>query len=146
MTNLVETVITSLTGDMLAKISQAVGTRETEISKGITAAVPALVAGLAGKADQAGGAAALMDMITQGPAIGIPDNLAGYGDSPILAAGESLVKRVLGDSQSVTEAQVAKVSGLSQGMVGRLLPLLMPVVMGALSKEVRSQGLDVASL
>jgi hypothetical protein len=144
--NLVETIVGNLSGANLSQISQSIGANEQTASKGIAAAVPALISALAGKASQPGGATALFDLLKQGTGSSVVDNLAGYLGNPAAAGGANLVQQILGGGENVASAQIAKVSGLTQGVVGRLLALLAPIVVGALGKAVQTQGLDAAGL
>ena len=53
---------------------------------------------------------------------------------------------MLGGKQQTVEKSLAKSSGLDMGSVAKLLPILAPMVMGALGKKQRQEGLDVSGL
>ena len=56
------------------------------------------------------------------------------------------MKHVLGGRQQGAELAVSKASGLDPAMVGQLMKMLAPVVMGALGKQKRSTGLSPTDL
>jgi hypothetical protein len=146
VTNLVQTILGALSGDTMARIGQAVGADPLSTGKAVTAAVPAMISGLATQAAQPGGASALLGLLNQGLGGNILENVSGYLANPAAAGGVNLLQQIFGGNQNVAEAQVAKVSGLSHGIIGRLLPLLAPIVVGALGNVVKTQSLDVAGL
>jgi hypothetical protein len=144
--HLVEMVLEAIHGNSLSQIRQAIGANELATSQAITAAVPALISGLANKARETGGAGALLSQLTAETESNILDNVPGYLANPTAAGGEGLLRQLLGDRQSVTEARIARLTGLSEGAIGRLLPLLAPMVMGAVARVVQTQSLDAAGL
>jgi hypothetical protein len=146
MTTLTNMITDIMEGNALPQISQAIGTDEASAGRGIAAAVPTLVSALAGKASQPEGATSLLQMFTQRGDSSILDNLGGYLSNPQSAGGAGLLNTLLGNEQSATEAKLARLSGLSQGAVGRLLPILAPIVMGAAGKVVQTQGLNASGL
>jgi hypothetical protein len=144
--NLMETILGGFNADTVTKIGETVGADPLSTGKAMTAAVPAMVSGLATQAARPGGASALLGLLNQGQFGNIVGNLSGYLSNPVAAGGVNLVQQIFGGDQSVAESQVAKASGLSAGAIGRLLPLLAPIVMGALGNVAKTQSLDAAGL
>src|SRR5204863_6906733 len=60
--------------------------------------------------------------------------------------GAGIVRHVLGDRQAMAQDGIAQISGLGVSQVGSLLTLLAPLVMGAIGRQQRSQGLDANGL
>jgi hypothetical protein len=115
----------------------------------ISAAVPALFAGISGAAAKPGGAQNLVDTIRQQP--GVLDNFAniiGSGDeSSLLDQGSTLLKSVFGgQDQSSLAGAVSKFAGIGQGASNSLLAMLAPVALGAIGKQLGGRNLDVGSL
>ena len=73
-TNLVSLVMQFLTPDVIGRIATALGLDRNFLQSAISAAVPALLAGLSGAAEKPGGAAKLVDAIKQ--QTGVLDNFA----------------------------------------------------------------------
>ncbi|WP_457654053.1 DUF937 domain-containing protein [Rhodocaloribacter sp.] len=66
--------------------------------------------------------------------------------NPRAVDGEGILRHVFGERRAVVEQAVSRAGGLDASMVGRLLPLLAPLVMGALGKVKREQNLDPEGL
>jgi hypothetical protein len=60
--------------------------------------------------------------------------------------GEGILKHALGTRRPAVESEVAKQTGLDLKTVSGLLPLLAPLVMGALGRQKQQQGLDPGGL
>ncbi|MEM7519333.1 MAG: DUF937 domain-containing protein, partial [Planctomycetota bacterium] len=60
--------------------------------------------------------------------------------------GAGILKHLLGGKKQNVERNVAKSSGLDLGAAAKLLPLLAPVVMSALSKKKSESNLDANAL
>lgn len=60
--------------------------------------------------------------------------------------GEGILGHILGNKRGAVEQGVARSSGLDAGTVGKLLPMLAPLVMGALGRAKKEQNLDAGGL
>lgn len=60
--------------------------------------------------------------------------------------GDGILGHILGDKRGAVEQGVARSSGLDAGTVGKLLPMLAPLVMGALGRAKKQQNLDAGGL
>ncbi len=67
-------------------------------------------------------------------------------DNTRMLNGEGIVRHTLGDRQSGAVEMISKLSGLDSSKTGSLMTMLAPVVMGALGKAKREQGLDMAGI
>lgn len=61
-------------------------------------------------------------------------------------AGGGLLDSILGADQSGMISAIAKALGLDKDMIGKLLKMVAPIVVGMLGKQIKSQGLDVGGL
>ncbi len=81
---------------------------------------------------------------------GLAGQLMGGGASapvnPRALDGEGILRHVLGERRTVVEQGVSRAGGLDVSRVSRLLPLLAPLVMGALGKIKREKNLDPEGL
>jgi hypothetical protein len=116
----------------------------------IGAAVPAILAGLVGVAQKPEGRNRLAGLV-EGQDAGLLDNVAGAlsggRETALIDSGRGMLSSLFGQSQldGLTGA-VGRSTGISQGAAGSLLGALAPLVMGALGREQRSQGLDAQGL
>ena len=131
-----------LSGEQTAQLSQRLGVDQAEGQKAIGAALPALVAALAGNARRPGGAASLATALEQDHDGSVLDDLAGFLNRGDTKEGEGILKHALGARRPAVESAVAAQAGLDTKAVSGLLPLLAPLVMGALGRQKRQAGLD----
>ncbi|MBX9842744.1 MAG: DUF937 domain-containing protein [Xanthobacteraceae bacterium] len=148
-TNLVSFIMQFLTPDMVARIAAALGLSPKDAQTGISAAVPALLAGLTGAAERPGGAQSLFNAVKQQS--GMLDNLgsligAGRQGSVVDAGSQLLTTLLGGQQQSALAGAVGKFAGLGQGAGSSLLAMLAPVALGAIGKQLGPGALDAGSL
>ncbi len=130
-------------GDELGQIAGLLGADSGATQKGVAAALPALLGGLARNAQSEEGAASLLGALDKHDG-SVLNNIGGLGD--LKGDGGKILGHVFGDQQSQVAGAVAQESGLDIGMVTKLLPMLAPVVMGFLGKQKAAGGLDAGSL
>ena len=143
MSGLVEGILGQLGPAGMAQIAKSLGTDESSAGNAIGAAIPAIIAGMANNASKPEGAEALSNALgDHSPSIfdALGPLLAGGGD------GAKILGHVLGGRQQGVEQNLAQQSGLNINTIMQLLPILAPLVMGFLSKQKQSQGLDAGSL
>jgi len=148
-TNLIALIAQFLTPDMIARIASALGIDRTLAQKAIDAAIPAMLARLAGHASKPEGARQLSNVLAQqGPDALV--NIRNAIDRPQKDLGESgwnLWSALLGrDTMNGLSTAVGKFAGLGEGTSKSLLNVLGPVVMGVLGQQQRSAGLDASGL
>ena len=149
-TNLVSSIMQFLTPEMVAKIARTLGIDPDVAQKLVSAAVPAILASVAGLAAKPAGAQQLSetleqqrpDMLSQiTSAIGGPDQMA------IADTGSSLLSTLLGGSGlNGLVSAVSSFAGVNQNAGKSALGLIAPMVMGALGQQQRRGGLDANGL
>jgi hypothetical protein len=146
MPSLIE-MLTQQLGDQqnLGQLSRHLGTDETATQNALGAALPVLLGALARNSADRPGAESLDRALNKHDG-SVLDNLGGFLESPDVKDGDGILRHVLGDRRQTVETGVSKASGLDMSMVGKLLPLLAPIVMGALGRQKRESGLDSAGL
>ena len=132
----------------IQQIGQRIGADPNQTSQAISAVIPMLMAAMARNTadpDRAAGLARALDEDHDG---GLLDNLSGYLNAPQgrAADGQGILRHVLGDRRSTVEQGLGKGTGLGAAQMAQLLPLLAPLVMAALGKVKRQQGLDAGGL
>jgi hypothetical protein len=153
MSYVVEAVTNLLSGEAMTQLSTTVGAGPNSVGKAIAAAVPALINGMADKAKQAGGANALLGLLNSDAnrASGVSDgsllgNVSALLSNPSAFGGIEMLQSLFGTGLPNVEQKVSRVSGLPVGTTGRLLPVLAPILMGLLGKQVTAKGLDAAGM
>lgn len=151
MASMLEEIAGALGGDTLGQLAGALGADNDAVSKGVAAALPAILGGLARNSRQPDGASAIANALGNDHDGSILDSLgAVFGGSPwaqqqATRQGDRILGHVFGGSRPRVEQQVQQSSGLSSSMVQKLLPLLAPIVMGYIGKKLSGGGDAVAS-
>jgi hypothetical protein len=144
--SLLDMLQNQLTGEPATQIGKQLGTDQAGAQKAISAALPALMAALAGNAARKGGASSLATALDKKHDGGILNDLSGFLSQGDTKDGEGILKHALGGRRPAVESEVAKQAGLDPKAISSLLPLLAPIVMGALGREKRQRGLDLGGL
>jgi hypothetical protein len=136
--------------DVLSRLGALIGLSPENTRGVIGAAAPAILAALVGLAQRPDGRDRLAAAV-QSQDTSVLDNLAGAlsgGREQSLAdSGHSLLGSLLGAGKvDGLAGALARSCGVNQSSAGSLLGALAPVVLGALGREQRSQGLDAAGL
>jgi Bacterial protein of unknown function (DUF937) len=137
-----------LTPPLVAKIASVTGLDRAIVQKAITAAIPALFAGLVNTASKPNGAERLFDAVTQHPAgdISTLENASELNQSQ-LASGSDLLSSLFGGSTfNGLKQALGSFAGVGEGKAGTLLASLAPAVLGTLGQAQRKSGLDASGL
>ena len=146
MSQLLEMVSQQLGGQNLTTLSRQIGADEQATQNAISMALPLLLGGLAKNSAQPQGAAALDRALTNHDG-GLLDNLgAMLGSGGLGTAGAGLLGHILGQRRAPVEQGISKASGLQPQQVGRLLMLLAPIVMAALSRMKQQNNVSGTEL
>ena len=148
--NLVSMAMQYLAPVIINKIASSLGLGQGLVGKAISAALPAILAGLAGSASKSGGAGALAGILgKQDPGLlgNLGNLIGGGGQQQLVDSGTSALSSLLGGSQTNALASaVGKFAGLDAGKSVTLMGMLAPVILGTLAKEQKSSRLDAAGL
>lgn len=152
MDNLLALVSEQINPDFISKASDLIGESEDSTQSAVTAMLPALMGAVAQKGSTEGGAADLMQMLSNQSGVGgTIENVADIlGDAEssrgLLDSGNSLVSGLLGDNVGGMVGMIARFAGIGEESSSKLLGLVMPLVMSVLGKKALGSGLDVGSL
>ncbi|HSB29318.1 MAG TPA: DUF937 domain-containing protein [Pyrinomonadaceae bacterium] len=135
-----------LAGAAAGQLASRLGVSESTAQTAVQVAVPLIVAALARNAAQPQGAQDLHDAVSRDHDGSILENLMGYLSNPEAANGGGILGHVLGAQRPAVESNLSQVTGLDQGSAGNLLQTVAPLVMGALGREQRQNGLDASGL
>jgi hypothetical protein len=148
--NLVSLIMQFVTPDVVAKIAAALGLDRSMAQKAIGAAIPALLAALAGVATKSDGARQLSNALSEqqpGMLDRVVSALGGAGQKTAVDSGSSLLSNLLGSGTfNALSGAVGSYTGMNAGTSKSLLGILGPMVMGGLAQQQRAQGLDASEV
>jgi hypothetical protein len=137
-------------GGNLDAISQHLGTSNDETASGVAAALPALLGALAGNASTERGEQKLASVLERDHDGSLLDSLGGMLAGSLggrATNGAGIVGHLFGDdnSQGQVVNNLAGKSGVNPALIAKLMPLLAPLVMGWLGKQMRGGGGQAAA-
>jgi hypothetical protein len=148
--DLVASIMRFLTPDMIARIATALGINRQAVEQAITAAVPTILAGLAGTASKPEGTQRLASVLMQQPPGLLDDlrhSLGSAEQGSVAEHGASVLSALLGGgTMKSVAAAVTDFAGLKEGGGKTILGLLAPVVLGVLGQQQRVSGLDASGI
>ena len=148
--NIVSMIMQFLTPMIINKMAGSLGMGQGLAGKAIAAALPAILAGLAGSASKPGGAATLAGVLSkQDPGLlgNFANMLGGSSQKSLTDGGLGVLSSLLGGSSTNALAgAVGKFAGIDSSQSSSLLGMLAPVVMGQLVQTQKSSGLDAGGL
>ena len=149
MNGILDLLAQNLGGSHVDQIARTIGADRQQTQTAIGAALPAILTGLNRNTNSTQGAQTLDRVLAQDHDGSILDNLGGFLSGQVTgrqADGSGILGHVLGGQRGRVEQGVAQASGLDMAQVAKLLPLLAPIVMGALGRRKREAGLDGGAL
>lgn len=151
--NLVSLAMQYLAPVILNRIASSLGIGQGLVGKAVAAALPSILAGLAGSASRPGGAGALGNVLSKiDPGIlgNLGNLIGGAGQQQLVDGGSNALSSLLGGSSTNALAgAIGKFAGIDSSKSASLVGMLAPVVLGTLAKQQKESGLDangVASL
>ena len=163
MSGILDTVRQQLTPETIGQIGQQLGMDEATTRQAIAGALPVVLGGMAGRADDPAHAAAIEaesdNFATLG---GLGGLIAPRADAPgaessggilgglgsILGGGGlgGILGNVLGSNDKVVEDGVTQASGLDSPRAKQLMMILVPLVLAGIARHKRSQGRQTAQV
>jgi hypothetical protein len=137
-----------LGSNAVQQISQQLGVDEKTASNAISAALPMLLGGLARNSTSPQGVDALASALSRDHDGSVLDNLTGFlgGGGSNLSVGASILGHIFGGKTDAMSNVLGRSTGMNVGSAASLLSILAPLVMGALGRMQRQQGLDGGGL
>lgn len=120
------------------QIGAALGEDPQAVQAAASAVLPALLGGLQANAQDPAGAMSLLDALGQHDN-DLADDLSDLGKVDA-ADGEKIAGHVFGEQQDQVVNQLGASSGVSGGLIRKLLPILAPIVLSMIAKKMRSGG------
>ncbi len=145
MSGLLDLLGSTLGDNANGAIGEKLGLSPQQSGAAIASALPMLLGALTRDASQPGSAEALLGALGKHDG-SVLDDLRGQLPSAANTHGAGILGHVLGARQGAAQQAVAGASGIDAGQAGAVLAMLAPIVMGALGKLNRQQGLDAGGL
>ena len=155
MSALLDLVGQYLDDDSVENISKTIGAQPEQTKQAIGAALPTLLGAITRNASDADGKERLHRALANDHDGSILDHLGSLfgGKEPEAPAvskrttsGGSILDHILGSRRPRVEEGVSRASGLSAGQVMKLLPMLAPLLMGAIGKKRKQEDLSSSGL
>ncbi len=148
MTSLLDSIISQLGSDDVARIGQQIGADQNDTARAISGAVPMILSGLIGGARSSSGVSSLAGALDRDHDGSLLDNLGSFfGQREVQEKnGGGILGHVFGERQGNVRDAVSKSSGLNSQSTAQLLMILAPIVMAALGRYKRNNRLDEGGL
>lgn len=134
-----------LTKVVVNKLSEKLGANSETTKSAMEGLIPSILGGLAKNTAKKEGAD-LLGKVLKDHDGSILDNLDGFLGNVSAGKGDKILGHVLGDKTSEIGKMVGEKSGLGEGTTGKLMEILAPMVMGAVGKETKAQGIGTDML
>jgi hypothetical protein len=143
--NLFENLTGLLQGDTVKNIAKQFGVDESAVQKVVAMGLPMILAGINKNVSDEQGAKSLDSALQKhdGSLLSNLTTMVTSNAGNIVQDGMGILKHVLGNTQQPAQAQISKSVGLDASVVGNILAMAAPIVMGFLGQQKKEQGLDV---
>jgi hypothetical protein len=143
--NLFENLTGLLQGDTVKNIAKQFGVDESAVQKVVAMGLPMILAGINKNVSDEQGAKSLDSALQKhdGSLLSNLTTMVTSNARNIMQDGMGILKHVLGNTQQPAQAQISKSVGLDASVVGNILAMAAPIVMGFLGQQKKEQGLDV---
>ncbi|HEV8238643.1 MAG TPA: DUF937 domain-containing protein [Thermoanaerobaculia bacterium] len=140
MASILDLLGSQLDASTLQQLGSQVGATPEQTAAAVSTALPALLGALQRNSATPHGEAALASALDRDHDGSILDNLGGLLDGGPSAANERSLDHIFRDRRAPVEEAVAQRAGLDRGQAMRLIAMLAPIVLGALSRARQSRG------
>ncbi|SMC69875.1 OmpA family protein [Pedobacter nyackensis] len=146
--NLIEMIKNGIGSDVVSSLSQKAGVSEDQVNSGISAGIPAVLAGILknGVGGNTGFLGKILSGVTNTGADGRPEDILNSDQDTLLEKGKSLLGGLFGNDADAVTGAVASSSGLSTVKASGLLAMIVPLITGYISKLMSSKGWSVSDL
>ncbi|HOT96867.1 MAG TPA: DUF937 domain-containing protein [bacterium] len=146
MNALMQMLIQQLSGDAVNKIAKQLGIDTSTASRAVGMAIPVLISALTRNSSTEEGAASLHNALVKDHDGSIFENLGDLISNVAGSSGAGILKHILGADQPTVTSRIGQSAGLDTGTMGQIMEMVAPLVMGALGKTTRDEGLDSSGL
>ncbi|TCC97888.1 OmpA family protein [Pedobacter hiemivivus] len=144
--NLIEMIKNEMGSDVISSLSQKAGVSEDQVKTGISAGIPAVLAGIL-KNGVGGDSGFLGKMLSGASSLGSkPEEVLNGDQGDLLEKGKSLLGGLFGNDSEAVSGAVASSTGLSGTKSAGLLAMIVPLITGYISKLMASKGWGISDL
>jgi hypothetical protein len=140
--NILNAVLNADNGRAVGTLARQFGLSEQQAGTAVAALLPALAGGLQRNVSQPGGLESLVGALAGGGHNRYLDNPELLASADSVEEGNGILGHVFGSkdvSRSVA-SNAAATTGLSEGLLKKMLPVIATLAMGALSRQTASAG------
>ena len=125
-------------GSAVQQLGQQFGLDETQVSSALSALVPALAAGVQNEVSQPQGLEGLLGALSGGQHQQYVDDLGTLGAADTVADGNGILGHIFRskDVSRQVASQAAAQTGIGEGVLKSMLPVVAAMMMGAMSKRL----------
>ncbi|HPC90022.1 MAG TPA: DUF937 domain-containing protein [Methanothrix sp.] len=135
-----------MSGDNLSVMSNNIGADEKSTKSALEMGLPLLLGALSAKASKPEGANAIISSLAQVGSNNPLDSMASYIGGSGSSQGTDMLNSILGSSLQPIQQAISKKTGLPTGVVGQLLSMALPLVLGSLTKSSSGQSMGTNDL
>ena len=149
--NLLESLNTSFTPEVVHRASSMIGAGEAATRRTLEVSARSVVGGMSRLASSREGAENLRALLHKSSYQSLTGNVpalfsGGNATASALSDGEQLLERLFGRDASPVTEQVANAGGVKTASAGKLLALVAPLAVGLLAKRASAQGLNASEI
>lgn len=133
---------TLLSGDSLKNIGKVTGTSQTDVKKVLASALPSLISGAQGQANDSGSG---FEGALQQHGKANTSDLASFLSNVDLQDGSKIVGHLLGSGKEETTRKAAQASGLDADKTGSILSAAAPLLMSLLGQQTAAEAPTAAA-
>jgi hypothetical protein len=145
--SLLDSLMQELQGGGIDQLSRSTGLGADDVTKVVSGSLPVIMGALTRNSGTSEGAGALLAALDRDHDGSVLDDITGFlGSGAGAADGAGILRHALGQRQGRVENALSTASGVDPASVAKILAMVAPLVMGALGKAKRQQGLDPSGL
>ncbi len=135
--NILEAILSAQNGGAAQRIGERFGLDDQQATSALSALVPALAGGVQRNIASEGGLDALLGALGSGQHRRYVDDPEALGDAQTIADGNGILGHILGskDVSRQVASRAAAQTGIGEGVLKQMLPLVAAMMMGSLSKQ-----------
>ena len=152
MSNLLESVKSYVTPEIIQQAASLLGENESGVSKAIGGLAPTILAGILNKSDDSNAMGNIFSLLSDKNNSGFLSNIGGLLGGGNLAQGDpkdiagGLMGNLFGGKVPAILNAVSSFAGIKSSSTSTLLGMVGPLVMGVLGKKINSDGLNLSGL
>ena len=142
MDSLVEGLMKQMiSGDNLSLMSNALGSDEKSTKSALEMGLPLLLGAMSNKASKREGSDAIINSLSQLGGNNPMNDIASYIGGSGSSQGSDMLSSILGSSLQPIQQAISKKTGLPASVVGQLLSMALPILLGSLMKSSSKQSI-----